>query len=319
MQLPNAWNTASGKGIRIAIFADGIDSNNPDLSGNSTGALNRSKVEVLGRPRPANPSLEVNSKGTFMALLAAGKSNNFGGLGMAPDADIVDVKIAEQANLDNPLSSTQAQAMVDAINQFGNSGGQIIVLPFNRLFRDSFQTRADFLMVNNALINFHDNHNGLVFMPSGDNRTRDNGQAAYNHIIVVSGFNRTLNLEQSNTGPAIKISGNQIGPQWNAQGAVFGLSATKYAAAEAAGVAALIWSFNKRLSNTEVERILISTASNNASPNLNYGSGFPNATAALSITPAPVPNYQPYRAAKQRYDIEFPPLMQRVPIYTFGH
>jgi subtilisin family serine protease len=288
MQVPSVWSRCSGRGIKVAILADGVDGNSPDLIGKvSQGGSNRVPGQF--------------GYGTNMALLIAGTANNgFGGTGIAPDASILDVQVLQASATPNP------DTVLQGIQLAQQQGARIIVLAFTREFYEEFANQTEYNAVNNSLKDFHDNHNGLVFMSAGDGHTRTNSAQRLDHINLISGFDRMLGLGNSNTGTNITMSGNRTGPGWYEDTNGTALNSSMYAAAELAGVAALIWSANLSASNLQVENALKNTAANSTPPtagdphpwNPNYGFGFPNANAALNTLPASAPWPRPYSTKK---------------------
>lgn len=270
--IPAAFARASGKNVKVAVFSYKIDANHYDLQG---------KVTKLGN-QTHNHGYNV---GTNMALLIAGKANNsMGGTGIAPDAEILDIQVYDQ------MGRLSVDSIVDGIELARQNGAKILVFDFSRVFRSEIPNLTDLQRVNNALRAFHDQHNGLVFFGSGDSNFTDSGQQMYGHINVISGWNRIYNTDGSVRGPAVNFSCNKTGPGWATSNPNEpALNTTRYAAAEAAGVAALVWSYNTSVPNTEVERILYETCTRTSNQNRNdhYGYGFPNAEDAIARMPAP--------------------------------
>lgn len=270
--VPAAFARASGKNIKVAIFSYKIDANHNDLRG---------KVTKIGNQNYDHGYITA----TNMALLIAGKANNgMGGTGIAPDAEILDVQVYDQTGVRN------VDSIVNGIELARQAGAKILVFDFERIFRSEFPNYTDLQRINNALRAFHDQHNGLVFIGSGDSNITDSGQQRFNHINVISGWNRMYQTGSSVRGPAVTFSCNKTGPGWaNSNPNTPSPNSTRHAAAEAAGVAALVWSYNPSVPNTEVERILYETCTrtSNHDRNDHYGYGFPNADLAIQRMPAP--------------------------------
>lgn len=89
---PEAWNAgARGASVRVAILDSGIDVAHPDLSPNLNLALSRSfrPGESIGDP-PVGGSFH---HGTHVAGLVAAADNGLGVIGVAPEVEIVAVKV----------------------------------------------------------------------------------------------------------------------------------------------------------------------------------------------------------------------------------
>lgn len=89
---PEAWTAGlRGNGARIAIIDSGIDSGHPDLAPNLNPALSASFVpgEAFDFVEP----FPEFSHGTHVAGIAAAADNAFGVIGVAPEAEIVAIKV----------------------------------------------------------------------------------------------------------------------------------------------------------------------------------------------------------------------------------
>jgi hypothetical protein len=121
MQVPEAHQWATGKGVRVAVIDTGVDTRHPDLQPRVVGIRN-----FVDRDTRA---FNADVHGTAVAGVIAAVSNNGVGLvGVAPEADIVGLKACWQSN-DAPSgahcsSFTLAKALSFAIDQ----GVQVINL-----------------------------------------------------------------------------------------------------------------------------------------------------------------------------------------------
>lgn len=89
-----AWARGErGAGVRVAILDSGIDSDHPDLSPNLNTALSRSFVP--GEDWDIQPGFYFNH-GTHVAGTVAAADNGFGTIGVAPQAEIVAVKVLSE-------------------------------------------------------------------------------------------------------------------------------------------------------------------------------------------------------------------------------
>jgi len=128
---PSAWDTATGKGIRIGIVDDGVQVTHPDLLDNADSSLDYDFIEdradsYLDLQAPDEddgyPSDE-DFHGTLVAGIAAAKGNNsIGSSGVAPDASIVAMRLIGGYTSD----AMEAQAFLhewDSIQIKNNSWG----------------------------------------------------------------------------------------------------------------------------------------------------------------------------------------------------
>ncbi len=92
---PEAWNAGSrGAGVRVAILDSGIDADHPDLAANLNKALSTSFVEGEGYAINLPPG--TFNHGTHVAGTVAAVDNNIGVIGVAPDAELVAVKVLSE-------------------------------------------------------------------------------------------------------------------------------------------------------------------------------------------------------------------------------
>ncbi|WP_448567209.1 S8 family peptidase [Thalassotalea ganghwensis] len=120
LQAPETWALGyRGAGVRIAVLDTGVDADNIELVENINTELAKSFIE--GESWDASPSA-VFHHGTIITTALAAKDNGVGIIGVAPDAEIVPVKIVSddgsRGSLSNMLSgiyyATEIQA--DIIN-----------------------------------------------------------------------------------------------------------------------------------------------------------------------------------------------------------
>src|SRR5659263_107049 len=92
---PEAWNTGyTGKGARVFILDSGIDADNPDLVPNLNTTLSTSFVEGEGYNVKAGSFF---NHGTHVAGIIAAADNGWGVIGVAPEAEIVAVKVLSES------------------------------------------------------------------------------------------------------------------------------------------------------------------------------------------------------------------------------
>lgn len=113
---PEAWNTGqTGEGVRVAVLDSGIDGTHPDLTPNLNTDLSASFVE--GEEWQVRPGFYFNH-GTHVAGTIAAADNSFGVIGVAPNAEIVAVKVLSEYSGSGPFSSINAgivyAALIDA-------------------------------------------------------------------------------------------------------------------------------------------------------------------------------------------------------------
>jgi subtilisin family serine protease len=103
---PEAWELgARGQGVRVFVLDSGIDSDNPDISPNLNTSLCQSFVP--GEGWDANPAIFFNH-GTHVAGIIAAAQNDWGVIGVAPEAELVAVKV---------LSENTGEGLLSYLNQ----------------------------------------------------------------------------------------------------------------------------------------------------------------------------------------------------------
>lgn len=91
---PEAWDAGyRGAGVRVAVLDDGIDSDHPDLAPNLNVGLSTSFVPGEPFEYIENFPGDPFSHGTHVAGTIAAADNAFGTIGVAPEAEIVMVKV----------------------------------------------------------------------------------------------------------------------------------------------------------------------------------------------------------------------------------
>ena len=110
---PEAWMTgATGMGVRVAVLDSGVDMFHPDIAPNLNA--NDSTSFVPGEPFYATrPRF---SHGTHVAGIIAGATNAIGTVGVAPDAEIIGVKVLRDAT-GSGTTSWALQGIVYAAEQ----------------------------------------------------------------------------------------------------------------------------------------------------------------------------------------------------------
>ncbi|HEU5279119.1 MAG TPA: S8 family serine peptidase [Gaiellaceae bacterium] len=116
---PEAWSTgAHGAGARVFVLDSGIDTDHPDLSANLNLALSTSFIP--GTPvaaAPAGPSFSAPPHhGTWVAGIIAAADNGIGTIGVAPQAEIVAVRICPDSGRGCPDSALLAGLVYAAQN-----------------------------------------------------------------------------------------------------------------------------------------------------------------------------------------------------------
>lgn len=108
-----AWNAGyRGAGVRVAVLDSGVDGDHPDIAPNINAALSASFI--AGEDWNVRPGFFFNH-GTHVAGTIAAADNAFGTIGVAPEAEIIAVKVLSEYSGSGPFGSIAA-GMVHAAN-----------------------------------------------------------------------------------------------------------------------------------------------------------------------------------------------------------
>ncbi len=124
---PEAWAQygARGAGVRVFVLDSGIDATHPDLAPNVNTAL--SKSFVPGEDWQVQPGFYFNH-GTHVAGTIAAADNGYGVIGVAPEAEIVALKV-----LSEYTGSGDFDWLIDALIYAGNNGADVINMSLGAL------------------------------------------------------------------------------------------------------------------------------------------------------------------------------------------
>ncbi|MFX0556712.1 S8 family peptidase [Maribacter sp. CXY002] len=110
---PETWNQGyTGAGVRVAVLDSGIDAEHPDLAPNLNTELSASFVQ--GEDWNVRDGFYFNH-GTHVAGTIAAADNEFGVIGVAPNAEIVAVKVLSEYTGSGPFSSINAGIVYAAL------------------------------------------------------------------------------------------------------------------------------------------------------------------------------------------------------------
>lgn len=177
VNVTNAWNIATGTGIRVAVIDEGVDLNQPDLQANLIGGF-----DALGLGSNGAPSGD-DAHGTACAgIISAVANNNIGVTGIAYNSRIIPVR----AGTGGAITTTAA---VNAINWAASgTGGNADILSC------SWGGGSSSASLNTAIANAISNgRNGLgciVLFSSGDaNVSNISYPSNQPNVISVGGTN----------------------------------------------------------------------------------------------------------------------------------
>ncbi len=296
---PEAWDTAKGRGITVAVVDTGVDNSHPDIAaniwtntkeiaGNGIDDDNNGYIDdtwgwdfANGDSSPADD----HGHGTHVAgTIAAAGNNGIGIIGVAPEARIMPIKALDSdgGGYDTALASAIIYAARNGADVINNSwGGK----GYSQVIKEAVDIANELGAVVIAAAGNNDSDAG-VFFPGG-----------LENVITAAAIDHTdQKAEFSNWGSCVEVAapgvdilslraagtsrGTPVGGQYTV------LSGTSMAAPHVAGAAALILSHHPEFSNNQVSAVLQSSATDIMSPGFDYATGYGriNAAKALQIS-----------------------------------
>ncbi|RCX15462.1 subtilisin family serine protease [Anaerobacterium chartisolvens] len=299
---PEAWDTAMGEGVTVAVVDTGIDNTHPDILDNiwtNTGEIPNNGIDddnngyiddiwgwnfVNGSNNPEDDQ----GHGTHVSgTIAASGNNGVGIIGVAPGARVMAVKSLNSQGLGDALDLARgivyaAENGADIINcSFGGSG-------YSQILEEAVIKAVELGAV--VVVSAgNKNDNAGEYYPAGIKEAItvaavDNmDQRAYfsnwgSCIDVAAPGVDILSLRAARAAPGASI-GSVVGDKYVTH------SGTSMAAPHVAGIAALILSNNREMSNAQISSALKSSADDIMSEGFDYYSGYGrvNAGKALQI------------------------------------
>ncbi|MED1642985.1 Ig-like domain-containing protein, partial [Brevibacillus agri] len=248
-----------GKNIKIGILDTGISSH-PDLE--VKGGVSYIEDE------PGYS--DHHGHGTAVAGVIAGKDNDFGIVGVAPEADIYAIKVLDKKGHGTYSGMIQGieWAIQNKLNIISISAGGYID---SRALRDQIKRAND--------------HGLLVIAAAGNRGIGEETElfpAQYAEVLSVGAIDReNQRADFSSVGkgldlmaPGVDIMSTSLGGEYQTR------SGTSLAAPHVAGAAAVIWSEKGQTTNREVRELLTESATPLGESRF-YGKGLLNLEAAL--------------------------------------
>jgi subtilisin family serine protease len=247
-----AWDLHRGdRDVIVAVVDTGADLDHPDLAANllPRGSEDWDFADAAD-PVPA----DEDTHGTHVAGTAVGVDNAIGVIGVAPRCRFMPLRIN--------LTAGMNQNRADAINYVA---AQATAHPDRRyVINCSWRMNGDHAGVRNAIINAV-NHNVVVCFAAGnDNNNTDvtpQFPGVYPQVIAVVALDQNgRKATFSNFGTNTDVSAPGVNVYSTVPNDTYGFKdGTSMASPHVAGLAALVWSANPGLSNTQVRQMIEGT------------------------------------------------------------
>jgi subtilisin family serine protease len=257
---PTAWRASTGEGVTIAVVDTGAHLEHPDLAPNLSGGATFASATPRPSAEPTGARPEDGmGHGTEVAGLAAARGDNgIGGLGVAPNARIMPLKVLGD---DGTGSATDA---ADAIRYAAANGARVINLSLTGAQPSTAMQEA----IGAA------EARGSVTIAAAGNEGRDidatpSYPASYGAAGIVgigAGDGSGALARFSNRGAGdVEVAAPGVNVFTTKPGAGFGpASGTSMAAPQVSGVAALVLSARPSLSPVGVRDVLVASAAGRA-------------------------------------------------------
>src|SRR5690242_13282292 len=316
LHVKQAWPSASGAGITVAVLGTGVSTRHPDLAGS---VITGPDFSGSGR-KAGGPFWGVN--GTEVAGIIAGHGHGTGHmdgvLGIAPAAKILSIRVTLEYN--DPLNSDQTMArklpaaIAAGITYAVDHGARIIELPMDPSTGGltgqgnpaaAGGSQAEQAAVANAL-----SKDVILVAPAGDDgqgADRVDYPAAYPGVIAVGSVTRDGQIAPFSsrhsfvtlTAPGVSLTAA------TPPAAYTPVSSTSMSSGIVAGVAALVLSRFPHLTGAQVSQVLSQSVTQARTHTAGAGLGIIDAGRAVSLaagisgivppTATPAPSNQPHR------------------------
>jgi type VII secretion-associated serine protease mycosin len=247
MDAEEIWKTATGEGIKVAVIDSGVNPETPALKGKVLEGIDA--TDAAGEATD-----DYTGHGTTMAELIAGSGEGGGLHGLAPEVEIIPMRVATK---EMKATKVNEHDEAEAIRAAADSDAQIISMSFGNDFKDDREHEA---------IKYAQSKGKLLFASvgnAGDSKARY--PASYPEVVGVaaaSSDGKVAEYSQHGDGVDLAAPGSDI-PYWC--DATFtrycdGDGGTSAATAIASASAALIWSAHPEWTANQVLRVMFESA-----------------------------------------------------------
>ncbi|WP_267640424.1 S8 family serine peptidase [Haloarchaeobius amylolyticus] len=252
VRAPDAWDTATGEGVTIAVVDQGVMYDHPDLSAQFGSNEGKDFVDSDSDPYPDSMSSEYH--GTHVAGICAGTTDNSTGIAGISNASLLSGRALSEEG------SGSTADIADAVKWAADQGADIVNMSLGGGgYTDTMKNAVSYAA--NAGVT-------LICASGNDGASSVSYPAAYDECIAVGAVDENEDLASfSNYGSkqGVVAPGVDILSAWTEYKSSYGgkynqISGTSMACPAAAGVAALGLAANPDWSNTKLRSKLKETA-----------------------------------------------------------
>ncbi|MBB4934111.1 subtilisin family serine protease [Lipingzhangella halophila] len=269
---PDSWERNRGSGATVAVLDTGVDGSHPDLKDQVT-----SSDDVTGQDlEPGDDGYGEHGTGLAGIIAASGhgREHTGGVMGVAPEAEILSVRVAADEDL-GAGDSIADDALQRGIDHAVEEGAVVITLP-----ADAGSGDGEREAVERAV------RSGVLVVAPGESAL-----AGHENVLGVGAVDDDLRPTGDNgDGVALRAPGNDV-PTLAPDNAYARLNGGAPAAAFVAGAAALIRAENPQLLPGQVTDALVNSAQPAADSGDTGVLHVPDATAAAAETAEDIPLY----------------------------
>jgi type VII secretion-associated serine protease mycosin len=262
------WATTTGIGVIVAVVDSGSGPH-PDLAENLLPG--RSFFGLVESQDGSD--IDASGHGTHVAgIIASAANNGIGGSGVAPNAQLLPIKVLDQAG------QGDARDVAAGVRYAADNGAKVINLSLGGATESSSLTQA---------ITYANDKGALVVAAAGNGGANDKPKwpASLDLTLAVTAVDQSNGATSfDQRGEYIDIAAPGTGIVSTVKGDYGASSGTSMAAGFVAGAAALLFAAEPRVTNTQVRDILLRTATDIGEPgrDLTFGVGLINMVAALA-------------------------------------